>query len=97
MKELLFGMKEKKRSKDEAKNRAEESRSGAEESSQTNSMKESASSSTCEGDSSTQEVRYLCENLAGHIWFLLLHRVLARTHFTKPDSDPANQALDHDH
>jgi transposase len=59
MKELLFGMKEKKRGKDEAKNRAEESRSGAEESSQTDSPKESASSSTCEGDSSTQEVRRL--------------------------------------
>jgi hypothetical protein len=57
MKELLFGMKEKKRGKDEAKNRAEESRSG--ESSQTDSLKESASSSTCEGDSSTQEVRRL--------------------------------------
>jgi hypothetical protein len=55
MKELLFGMKEKKRGKDEAKNRAEESRSG--ESSQTDSPKELASSSTCEGDSSTQEVR----------------------------------------
>jgi hypothetical protein len=55
MKELLFGMKEKKRGKDEAKNRAEDRRSG--ESSQTDSPKESASSSTCEGDSSTQEVR----------------------------------------
>src|SRR5262245_54015199 len=56
-KELLFGMKEKKQGKDEAKNRAEESRSGAVESSQTDSPKESASSSTCGGDSSTQEVR----------------------------------------
>jgi len=59
MKELLLGMKEKKRGKDEAKNRAEESRSGAEEISQTDSTKESASSSTCVGDSSTQEVRRL--------------------------------------
>ncbi len=59
MKELLFGMKEKKRGKDEAKNRAEESRSGAGESFQTDSPKESASSSTCECDSSTQEVRRL--------------------------------------
>ena len=33
MKELVFGMKEKKRSKDDAKNTAEESQSGAEESS----------------------------------------------------------------
>src|SRR5262245_61870212 len=57
MKELLFGMKEKKRGKDEAKNRAEESRSGVGESSQSDSPKESASSSTCEGDSSTEEVR----------------------------------------
>jgi hypothetical protein len=57
MKELLFGMKEKKCSKDEAKNRAEESRSGAEGSSQTDLPKESASNSTCEGDSSIQEVR----------------------------------------
>jgi hypothetical protein len=52
-------MKEKKRGKDETKNRAEGSRSGAEESSQPDSPKESASSSTCEGDSSTQEVRRL--------------------------------------
>src|SRR5262245_41929514 len=59
MKELLFGMKEKKQSKDEAKNRAEEIRSGAGESSQTDSPKESASSSTCKGYSSTQEVRRL--------------------------------------
>jgi hypothetical protein len=59
MKDLLFGMKEKKRGKDETKNRAEESRSGAEESSQADSPKGSASSSTCEGDASTQEVRRL--------------------------------------
>jgi hypothetical protein len=59
VKELLFGTKEKKRGKDEAKNRAEESRSEAGESSQTDSPNEPASSSTCEGDSSTQEVRRL--------------------------------------
>jgi hypothetical protein len=59
MKDLLFGMKGKKRGKDEAKSRAEESRSGAGESSQTDSPTESASSSTCGGDSSTQEVRSL--------------------------------------
>src|SRR5215510_5016198 len=59
VKELLFGMKEKKRGKDEAKNRVEGSRSGAEESSQADSPKGSASSSTCEGDASTQEVRRL--------------------------------------
>jgi hypothetical protein len=59
MKDLLFGMNEKKRGKDEAKNGAEESRSGAEESSQTDSPKESASSPTCDGDSSTQEVKSL--------------------------------------
>jgi hypothetical protein len=58
VKELLFGRKEKKRGKDEAKNRAE-SRSEAGESSQTDSPKGPASSSTCEGDSSTQEVRRL--------------------------------------
>ena len=58
VKELLFGTKEKKRGKDEAKNRAE-SRSEAGESSQTDSPKGPASSSTCEGDSSTQEVRRL--------------------------------------
>jgi transposase len=57
VKELLFGMKEKKRGKDEDKNRAGESRSGAGESSQTDSPKESVSSSTCEGDSFTQEIR----------------------------------------
>jgi hypothetical protein len=57
VKELLFGMKEKKRGKDEDKNRAGESRSGAGESSQTDSPKESVSSSTYESDSSTQEVR----------------------------------------
>jgi hypothetical protein len=39
MKMLLFGMKEKKRGKDEAKNRAEESRSGVGESSQSDSPK----------------------------------------------------------
>src|SRR5262249_22747556 len=50
MKELLFGMKEKKLGKGEAKNRAEESRAGAEESSQTDSPKEPASSSTCDDD-----------------------------------------------
>src|SRR5262249_8540866 len=44
MKELLFGMKEKERGKDEAKNRSEKSQSGAEESSQTDSAKELASS-----------------------------------------------------
>jgi transposase len=59
MKELLFGIKEKKRGKEEANNRAEESRSGAKENSQTDSPKESAANSTCEGDSSTQEVRRL--------------------------------------
>src|SRR5215510_7981961 len=57
MQDLLFGMKEKKRGKDEAKNRAEGSRSGAEGSSQTDSPKESASCPTCEGDSSAQGVR----------------------------------------
>jgi C4-dicarboxylate-specific signal transduction histidine kinase len=51
MKELLFGMKEKKRAKDEAENRVEENRSKAEGSSQTDLPKESASNSTCEGDS----------------------------------------------
>jgi hypothetical protein len=56
MKDLLFGIKEKKRCKDEAKNRAEESRSVAEENSQTDSPKEMSSKSTCEGDSSPQEV-----------------------------------------
>jgi hypothetical protein len=56
MKDLLFGMKEKKRGKGEAKNRAEESRSGAEENSQAGSPTESAASSTCESDSSPQEV-----------------------------------------
>src|SRR5262245_25146642 len=59
IKELLFGMRENKRGKYEAKNRADGSRSRAEESSQTDSLKELASSSTCEGDSSTQEVRRL--------------------------------------
>src|SRR5215468_3041644 len=52
MKELLFGMKEKKRGKDETKNRAEDRRSGADGSYQTDSPKEMASKSTCEGDSS---------------------------------------------
>jgi hypothetical protein len=56
MKDLLFGIKEKKRCKDEAKNRAEESRSVAEENSQTDSPKEMSSKSTCEGDSSPQQV-----------------------------------------
>src|SRR5262249_46893709 len=56
MKELLFGMKEKKRGRDEAKNRAEESRSGTVESSHADSPKEMSSKSTCEGDSSIQEV-----------------------------------------
>src|SRR5215510_12787391 len=56
MKELLFGMKEKKQGKDETKNRAEESRSVAEENSQPDSPKEMSSKSTCEGDSSPQEV-----------------------------------------
>ena len=59
VKEFLFGTKEKKLGKDEAKNRAEESRSKAGESSQTDSPKELASSSTCEGDSFTQEVKRL--------------------------------------
>jgi hypothetical protein len=58
MKELLFGVKEKKRGKDETKNRAEESQSGV-EGSQINSPKETASNSICEGDSSIQEVRRL--------------------------------------
>jgi hypothetical protein len=56
MKELLFGMKEKKRGKGEAENRAQDGRSGADGGSQTNLPKESASSSTCESDSSPQEV-----------------------------------------
>ena len=59
MKDLLFGIKEKKRGKDEAKNRAEDGRSEADGSSQTDSPKERASNSTCEGDSSIQEVRRL--------------------------------------
>ncbi|MBO0861129.1 MAG: hypothetical protein J2P21_22120 [Chloracidobacterium sp.] len=59
MKELLLGMKEKKRGKDGDKNRAEEGRSEAEENSQTDSPKETSSNSTCKGDSSTQEVRGL--------------------------------------
>jgi len=49
MKELLFGMKEKKRGKDEDKNRAEDGRPGADGSSQTDSPNEMASNSTCEG------------------------------------------------
>jgi hypothetical protein len=61
MKELLIGMKEKKRGKDEAKSRAEGSRSGAEESSQPDSPKESASSSTCKGDSVRVKVGNLFE------------------------------------
>jgi hypothetical protein len=56
MKELLFGMKEKKSGDGEAKNSAAESRSRAEEHSQANPPKESALSSTCESDSSTREV-----------------------------------------
>jgi hypothetical protein len=56
MKELLFGMKEKKRGKGETKNRAEESRPAAEETSQTDSPREMSSQSTCEADSSPQEV-----------------------------------------
>ena len=59
MKELLFGVKEKKRGKDETKNRAEESPAGVGEGSQIDSPKETASNSTCEGDSSIQEVRRL--------------------------------------
>jgi len=55
VKELLFGMKEKKRSKDEANNRAEESRSGADGSSQTDSPKVSAANSTCYGAGSIAE------------------------------------------
>jgi len=57
MKEVLFGINEKKRGKDEAKNRAEEGRSVAEESSQTDSPKVPALSPACDGGSSTQEVR----------------------------------------
>jgi hypothetical protein len=49
MKELLFGMKEKKRGKDEDKNRAEDGRPGADGSSQTDSPNEMNSNSTCEG------------------------------------------------
>src|SRR5215813_7832216 len=64
MKELLFGMKEKKRGKDEANNRAEESRSVAEENSQTDSTKEMSSKSTCEGDSSPQKVT--SQKMPGH-------------------------------
>ena len=48
LKELLFGMKEKKRGKDEDKNRAEDGRPGADGSSQTDSPNEMASNSTCE-------------------------------------------------
>jgi hypothetical protein len=59
MKELLFGMMEKKRGKDEAENRVEEGRSGDAGSYQTDSPKETAPNSTCEGDSSIQEVRRL--------------------------------------
>ena len=40
MKELLFGMKEKKQGKDEAQNRAEDGRPGADGSSQTDSPNE---------------------------------------------------------
>jgi transposase len=56
MKELLFGTKEKKCGKDESKNRAEDGRSESNGSFQTDSPKETASNSTCEGDSSIQEV-----------------------------------------
>src|SRR5262245_33283389 len=59
MKELLFGMKEKKRGKDESKNRAEDGRSEDDGSSQIDSPKESASSSTCQGNSPVQEVKRL--------------------------------------
>src|SRR5262249_41535419 len=59
MKELLLGMKEKKWGKDETKNRAEDRRSGVDGSSQTDSPKEMASKSTCEGDSSAQGVKSL--------------------------------------
>ena len=59
MKELLFGMKEKKRGKDEAKNRPEDGRSEDDGSSQIDSPKESASSSTCQGNSPVQEVKRL--------------------------------------
>ncbi len=59
MKELLFGTKEKKRGKDEAKNRAEDSRSEADGRSQTDSPKETASNSTCEGDLYLQEAMRL--------------------------------------
>jgi len=48
MKELLFGMKEKKRGKNEDNNRAEDGRPGADGSSQTDSPNEMASNSTCE-------------------------------------------------
>src|SRR5262249_48466270 len=59
MKEFLLGMKEKKWGKDETKNRAEDRRSGVDGSSQTDSPKEMASKSTCEGDSSAQGVKSL--------------------------------------
>jgi hypothetical protein len=52
-------MKEKKLGKGETENMAEESRSGADGSSQTDSPKVSAANSTCDGDSSIQEVRKL--------------------------------------
>jgi len=56
IKDLLFGIKEKKLGKDETKNIAEESRPGTDGSSQTDSPKEMSSKSTCEGDSSPQVV-----------------------------------------
>jgi transposase len=56
MKEFLFGMKEKKRGKGETENRAQDDWPGAGGSSQTDSLNETASNSTCEGDSSIQEV-----------------------------------------
>jgi hypothetical protein len=64
MKELLFGTKEKKRGKDKAINRAEDGWPEDDGSSQTDPPKESASSSTCQGDSPVQEVKGL--NRTGH-------------------------------
>src|SRR5215475_12591967 len=64
MKELLFGVKEKKRSMEETKNRAEGSPSGAEEGSQIDSPKNTASNSICEGDSSPQKVT--SQKMPGH-------------------------------
>src|SRR5262245_66541604 len=67
MKELLFGMKEKKQGKDEAQNRAQDGRPGADGSSQTDSPNEIASNSACERDSSIQEVRRLKRHGHGRI------------------------------